>query len=231
MHFLKIGLCRDYGQHWRAASLNGRALFRDAQSTDNSLYATWGNEEYLMWLRVCNSLCQNTECVPEKWIYGALCGNVTALISYVNDQNNDGNWFDYLWVLCVCKQIYTQHQMLCHQLPSYYHNDLKNEALNDDDTFKGLHIVDTEWEGVLTNFESIFQWIEENKKGFLPKQLESTSNPPPHQKQSLFNFNIFGNSNGNNTGNEQHGDQQGQYDEDWLESEYNEQYYQICKYV
>jgi len=227
-----VDLCRNYGQHWRAASLNGRALFRDAQSTDNSLHATWGNEEYLMWLRVCNALCQNTESLPEKWIYGALCGNVTALISFVSQQNNSGNWYDYLWTLCVCKQIYVQHQMLCQQLPSYYHNDLKNEALNEDELFKELNIVDPQWEGVLDNFESIFQWIEENKKAFISKQIEAPNACNSKPTESIFGkigSMLSGNKDDGN--NNDGGGNDGEFNTGWFESEYNEQYYQICKYV
>ena len=156
--------------------MNGRALFHDVQNTSNELGAVSGNEEYLMWLRVCNALCRDSKCLPEKWMYAALCGNVQVLMSYVNHENNDGNWFDYLWVLCVCKQVHAQHQMLCQQLPSYYHNDLKREALDECSVFSTLNIVDSEWESRLKDFESIFQWIEENKNGFIPKQIGHSSN-------------------------------------------------------
>ena len=143
-----IELCRNYGCFWRAASLNGKVLFNDKNNTENKIDAVIGNEEYLMWLRTCNVICKNSKIGPEKWIYSTLCGNVEQLITFINNPNNSnnnnnkGNWYDLLWILLICKKTYKQYQLLCNQLPSFYHNDLKNNKLNENNSiFSKLDVI------------------------------------------------------------------------------------------
>ena len=202
-----IKLCRNYGCFWRATSLNGKTLFNDLCDTKQALNAVSGNEEYLMWLRCCNALCQNTKSLSEKWIYASLCGNIDELLTYSNQRQNDGNWYDLLWVLLVCKKIYKQHQLLINKLPSFYHNDLKNNKLNKNDTiFKTLNIINKEWEKRLTDFNSIFEWIERSNLLFVMKNTSSSSNKSSQEAKQNIN-------------------------DDYLESEYNYQYYKICKLI
>jgi len=213
---------------------------------DSQMAGTWGNAEYLQWLRVCNALCRRSRSEPERWIYSALCGNVSVLMSWVEGQNNDGNWFDYLWVLCVCRRIYAQHQLLCSQLPSYFHGELKHEALENCAVFKALAVVDEKWEAVLRDFESIFQWIELNKNSFIPKRIDGGAagddggdggdgdgdgGDGEDGDGGLF-VNLKGYFSGKGGGSSSAAARPlYSFSEDCLESEYNEQYYEICKFV
>eukprot|EP01083_Nonionella_stella_P055239 145782_1 len=230
-----VELCRNYGQHYRACSLNGRRLFCDKQSTSNEVEGIGGNEEYLMWLRVCNAICTNTLSSAEKWIYASCCGNVNELLTYVDSEYNDGNWYDLLWVLTVCKKVYVQHELLSNDLPSYYHNDMKNEALNKEATMlKSLHIVDRDWEERLRDFDSMFHWMEVTNYGFITKDVDggdAADHNTNHQTQStttlmtkLFGFNT--------TQDQQYQEEEDENeDSDYFGSEYNYQYYKICKFI
>eukprot|EP00488_Nonionellina_sp_1-RS-2012_P001410 TRINITY_DN227_c0_g1_i1.p1 TRINITY_DN227_c0_g1~~TRINITY_DN227_c0_g1_i1.p1 ORF type:complete len:104 (+),score=26.25 TRINITY_DN227_c0_g1_i1:323-634(+) len=98
-----------------------------------------------MWLRVYIAICINTTSKVEKWICASLCGHVEQLLTFVTSDENDGNWYDVLWVLT-----------------SYYHNNRKNKKLSENDVFRTLHIIDKEWEKILSDFNAMF--IEETEE-------------------------------------------------------------------
>jgi nuclear pore complex protein Nup107 len=86
-------LCRESGNAWRAASMQGSVEFRD-QSIDNLdiITQTEGNPNKALWRRMSFALSQQQGIDQyERALYGALCGDLTSVLPVCR------TWEDVLW--------------------------------------------------------------------------------------------------------------------------------------
>ncbi|XP_078488280.1 nuclear pore complex protein Nup107-like [Ciona intestinalis] len=90
-------LCVTHGQPWRAATLEGWRLHNDPNMNDDAsedmgLVPIEGNPHRDLWKLACWTLSSDeTYNAHERAIYGALCGNMEAMLSV------SSSWDDHLW--------------------------------------------------------------------------------------------------------------------------------------
>jgi len=93
-----IGLCRNYGQHWRAASLQGGERCHDEgdYQPDGSVWRV-GNPTRLLWRHACRALAGAAGVsAVERSIYGLLGGDLPAALSFTGQQQYDDALYCYL---------------------------------------------------------------------------------------------------------------------------------------
>nr|CAB3264502.1 nuclear pore complex protein Nup107-like [Phallusia mammillata] len=88
-------LCLAHGQAWRAASLEGWRLFHDpnyAENATDTLTSLEGNPNRKLWKIAAWHMSKNNAYNEiERAIYGALCGNLKAMLDVCT------SWEDCLW--------------------------------------------------------------------------------------------------------------------------------------
>ncbi|ORY75418.1 nuclear pore protein 84/107 [Protomyces lactucae-debilis] len=86
-------LCRDSGNAWRVASMQGGVEYRDAAIDSLDLVTeTEGNPNKALWRRMCFALSQQPGFNEyERALYGALCGDLASVLPVCN------TWDDALW--------------------------------------------------------------------------------------------------------------------------------------
>jgi hypothetical protein len=86
-----IELSRQFKQNWRAAALNGGALWHDEQKAD-AAGSVWGNRKRTLWKQACRALAERSGAsVCEQAIFGALGGDVAKTLA------NCVSWEDNCW--------------------------------------------------------------------------------------------------------------------------------------
>ncbi|XP_033757486.1 nuclear pore complex protein Nup107-like [Pecten maximus] len=88
-------ICREHGQAWRAATLEGWKLYHDPNFEsleDGQTSSVEGNPNRDIWRNVCWNMAKEPSYDQfEKAIYGILSGNLQAVLPVCKD------WLDYLW--------------------------------------------------------------------------------------------------------------------------------------
>jgi len=74
-----VELCRDYNQHWRAASLGGGEYWYDA-GKENQPTGVEGNRRRLLWRTACRELSKAAPSRHERAIYGVLAGDLNLVL-------------------------------------------------------------------------------------------------------------------------------------------------------
>jgi hypothetical protein len=93
-----IALCRTYGQHWRAASLQGGERCHDEGAVQPN-GGVWrvGNPTRMLWRHACRSLATAKGVTAvESSIYGLLGGDLPSSLSYSGQHKYDDALYCYL---------------------------------------------------------------------------------------------------------------------------------------
>lgn len=88
-----VELCRDYNQHWRAASLGGGEYWYDA-CKENQPTAVEGNRRRLLWRTSCRELAKASPSLHERGIYAVLSGDLDLVL---HGETLCQSWDDVCW--------------------------------------------------------------------------------------------------------------------------------------
>lgn len=139
-------ICINYGQSWRAATLEGWRLYHDPNfeslTTHETIQPVEGNLYRDVWKQTCWDMCQEEKYnIYEKAIYAALSGNLNALLPVSR------SWGDYVWAYfrtyvdqMVEQEVHFLSQRKKEELPPNY----LNKRLDPEIIFKDIEACDNE---------------------------------------------------------------------------------------
>lgn len=109
-------ICREHGQAWRAATLEGWKLHHDPNfesvGEEGQIRAVEGNPYRDIWRNVCWNMAAEPRYDPyEKAVYGILSGNLRAVLPVCK------GWLDFLWAhFKVLVDIKVEQELRTHKL-------------------------------------------------------------------------------------------------------------------
>lgn len=139
-------ICINYGQSWRAATLEGWILYHDSNFESTNIHDTVkpveGNLYRDVWKRTCWAMCkQDKYNIYEKAIYATLSGNLNALLPVCR------SWGDYVWAYFrtyVDQMVEQEIHFLSHRKKEALPSNYLDKRLDPDLIFKDIQACDNE---------------------------------------------------------------------------------------